>query len=523
MKNFIIIMILFFATYVPLFQIASPQLKKFIGLRFVVCVALATLAGFIMPNVPMFYAALVALFITTVRNRLDALCRYILLIALIPSIRLPINIQGHFLGYTDSAAVIGITAYLYAIFSKKNTDQKSIKSLTNEDYLVFTIFLIMAIGTAGLNQAFDSARAIISHLMLTVLPYLLFRSALTNKLEYRTLIACFGFASVFLAVFAIYEARFHWSIFEGIQSHLGIIAISKNILVRGGLLRASATMQGPLALACFMTFGILALACSRDFFTNSVGYYGSLAVALLGLLASQSRGSIIALIASTIVLSFALRKRILGTVILGSTVALALTLKLLSQIYPPLASFISGGAPTAHGQYYDYRNLLLERGLQEVARHPFIGVRLTDVYAALADIKQGEHIVDLVNIYLVILLISGFVGLLPFLALTLRSGVRATVRFKKINDHSLLLARGFCLSAFTVVLIQFSFVSYIDRIPMNFVLILCGIRLLVFERQSMHRTATRVPVRGPPSLPTDALAMADDGIAYPTRLGHDAL
>jgi hypothetical protein len=484
MKSFIILMILFFITYLPLFYVSGDQLKKYIGQNFVVCVVLGTLIGIYSPNIPIYFIAIVVLFLSTVSTRVDAGCRYILLAAFIPEILWQIGAAGHYFGTIDSAGALAMTAYVMARVADKDPSGSAGRGWRAEDFLVLTLFLIFTVGGVGFVKFDDSLRAWIQEFLLIVMPYALFRTTLKSTDDYRAAIACFGVASLFLAIFAIYEARMSADIFDVITKHLTGYYI-RTVDIRGGLMRASATMGGPLALACFMTVGILALACSRDFFRNAAGYYTCLVVATLGLLATQSRGSLIAVLVSAVVLSLALRKW--GIAAAAAVVAGAAwpTLQVLANVSPAVASFMNGGAAVHQGKYYDYRNLLLERGLEVAANHPLTGMRLTQVLDALADITQGEGIVDLVNVYLVILLISGIVGLLPFLTLTLTTGARGTFGFKRIQDQALLRARGFSLAAFTAVLFQLSFVSFIDRMPMVFVLTLCGIRLLVQQRQSL--------------------------------------
>lgn len=513
MKNCIIVLILFFIAYVPLVRVISPQLKIYFGTNFVVSVCLATLVGFVAPSIQIFYTALVVIFVSTVRSRQDVVCRYILLAAFLPPVMWNMSIQGHLIGIVDTSGILGLSALFCLNFFGKNSNNLPKSGLVAEDILIIVLFFIVSLASSGFADLDIAARSVTQKLMLLVVPYLLLRYSLINLSQYRIVVACFGISAVFLSVFAIYEARHGWSIFQSMESHMGVDLMTKNILVRGGLLRASATMAGPLGLACYLTVGFFALACSRDFFRTQLAYRACLGVTLVGLLASQSRGSLIALFASMIVLSMAFRKWGMAAVAaaLGGTVAVLLPF--LQMMSPAVAGFMNAGGEKFQGKYFDYRGALLDHGLQEAALHPIFGERMDKVMVALADIVQGQHIIDLVNIYLVILLVSGIVGLSLFLGLAVASGMRAANGFKAIRDPSILRARAFCLAAFVVVLIQFSFVSFMDRIPMNLALIVCGIRLLVMERQSMRRPASRAPVAEILSAPAGLTAYANDAMA----------
>jgi O-antigen ligase len=62
----------------------------------------------------------------------------------------------------------------------------------------------------------------------------------------------------------------------------------------------------------------------------------------------------------------------------------------------------------------DYRETLLERGLEEAHKSPLVGVDLETLTYRLRDMRQGEGIIDFVNSYLYILLVTGLVGLAAF-------------------------------------------------------------------------------------------------------------
>ncbi len=501
MRSFILIMFLFFLVYVPLYQIASNQLRKLLSPRFVVCVILVTLAGIYAPDIQMYLGAIFVIFLATTQGRVDAACRYIMLAAIVPQVLWRIGASGHYLGVMDSAGALGLSAYVVGKFETARRSSSAARRWTAEDFLVLVTYLIMAIGTAGFVKFEDTLRTFIGETLLVAVPYILFRSTLKNLADYRAAIACFGVAALFMAVFAVYESRFGADVFDIITKHITGNYV-RNLDMRGGMVRASATMNGPLELACFETVGLFALASSRSFFRNAIGYYGSLGVIALGLFAAQSRGSLVALFASAVVLALALRKWAVGAAAAAVAVSAWPVLQILAGASPAVASFINGGADMHQGPHTDYRSLLLQRGLQEAAKHPFVGLPLPQVINSLADITQGEGIVDLVNVYLEILLISGIVGLLPFVVLTVTSGARGAGGFGRVTDPALLRARAFTLAAFTTVLIQLGFVSFIDRIPMLFVMNLFGIRLLVLERKTMSKAAGSSGA-GVPSVPIE--------------------
>jgi len=133
--------------------------------------------------------------------------------------------------------------------------------------------------------------------------------------------------------------------------------------------------------------------------------------------------------------------------------------------------------------YSDYRSLLLERGLQEGAKHRWIGTSLDSVLDRLTDITQGQHIIDLVNTYLTFYLVSGLLGLVSFVGLMLLV-FRKLMRRHDVNlvGQTLRIDRAFTLALLSAVTIELAFMSLIDRLPVIFMFVLAAARLIGIER-----------------------------------------
>jgi len=510
MRNLLIILILFGIGWSILYAFSGNRLRERIGTRFVLSFIAVTAAGFYSPGLPIFFIVMFAVFIASARGRGAALSQYILLSGLVVQVPYGLAIAGHYLGFIGPLTVLALGAYLIARFS--GPPPAYLRVGTKEDALVFVTFLIMAIGGYGFPDLFTSLRAISGQIFLIVVPYLVIRYAVRSGLDYRDLIACFGASAFLLSVFALYEHHYGWSIFEAINYHLGSAETSKNMLKRAGALRAPATMSGPLALACYLTVGIIALACSRSYFKSRLGFYAIISITLLGLLAAQSRGSLPALAAAVVMLFIARRRYGAAIGICAAGVAAGLALFAIADVSPTVAAFLNVDQPKQFGAYYDYRQVLFNRGVEEALKHPILGMRLQPALDALSDIQQGQHIVDLVNIYLVIFLISGFLGLISFVVLLTLSLFGAVARFKGVNDLEVLQIRAFSIAAMVALLIQFSFMSFIDRIPMNFVMVLAGIRLAKIERSRLaarkgQPSNDAVQTSGQPATSGDLLAV----------------
>ncbi|HUD31037.1 MAG TPA: O-antigen ligase domain-containing protein, partial [Novosphingobium sp.] len=64
----------------------------------------------------------------------------------------------------------------------------------------------------------------------------------------------------------------------------------------------------------------------------------------------------------------------------------------------------------------DYRRELLDRGSEEFWKNPLIGYSSAELEYRLNDMRQGEGIIDYVNVYLWFALVSGVLGAAVFVA-----------------------------------------------------------------------------------------------------------
>jgi O-antigen ligase len=80
-----------------------------------------------------------------------------------------------------------------------------------------------------------------------------------------------------------------------------------------------------------------------------------------------------------------------------------------------------------------YRQRLAERGWQIVMQHPFFGDQFP--FPEMADLRQGEGIIDMVNTYLGVALNYGLIGLFCFLSFILLAIIKVYAR-TRVLAHS---------------------------------------------------------------------------------------
>lgn len=505
MKIYIILMILFGIGYAGVYTLATAELRRLIGPRFVIWYALIILAGFFVPSGQIFLLVSVIVTLATVQGRVDAVCRYVFAIMLLPNVLWRASIGSAYLCDLDVQNVLGLTLLVMCMVSRSKLPARRV--FTVEDMFMVALIAIFWVAKTRFPSVSLFARDGVQTSLSLLLPYLLFRRNIRSLPEYRLLLGSFVAAAAFLAVFAIYEAKFGWALFGTIERRLfpGEM-VSKSILQRGGAMRASATMSGPLMLAFTFLLSIIAVFAVRPLVRTQALWTGLLGLLFLGLLTTQSRGNLACLGVGFVVYCLARRKYALAGLAMLGAGAGALIIVVGAKVSPTLANFINPSQPTADG-HYDYRGLLLQRGMEEGMKFPWTGTSLNYVYERLADITQGQHIVDLVNTYLTIFLMSGLFGFVPFVAIILAIFYKQIIGYLRVRDTGLLTVRAAVITMFVLLLIELSFMSFFDRMPALMMLILVGSRMIEFERRAMMRSkspapaprsAPRHPYRDPP-------------------------
>lgn len=483
LKNYIFIMALFAVAWVPCYLVAAPSLRRHIGAPFVACYALSVLAGFFLPNSAFFFIFVVFLMAITVRDRLDAICRYVLLVVMLPAPVWPLTVGGSWFMWLETKDALTLALPLICLAHREPADRRPrLHGVTPEDWLALLLFAIMffaersSTGTAIL-------RSLVTQGTTVLIPYLTLRRYARDARDFRVVVACLAVAAVVLSVYAVFEVRTGWSIFDSMTKHLGDSTSAwRNANQRGGRLRSSTTMSLPLMMAFFMVLGVGAIACSRDFLRNRGAYAAALALAMLGVLAPQSRGNLLCLAVAVLLLFVAWRRYGLAFVgLIGATVGGGV-LYVLAHSVAAIGAFFNIDPTRAAGEDYDYRQVLLRRGWQEALQHPFFGESTGRAIANMSDIKQGEGIVDMVNSYLSLLIASGAAGMVPLLCLIAAVTGQALSPVDRSN-RDLVGLRAFCLSAWVAVLLELSFMSLINRVPLFIMFVLVGCRVLALERR----------------------------------------
>ena len=145
--------------------------------------------------------------------------------------------------------------------------------------------------------------------MSLAMPYWILRYGLRDRNELRLVLACLMVPGVMVTMLALYEAHAGWAILDGIEARFaGDSHLVKSATIRGGVLRASATLETAITAGFFLMLGFVAALGSRPFFRFAPVWLGTCVLLLLGLLSTQSRGDLIGLAIAVLIMLLARRK-----------------------------------------------------------------------------------------------------------------------------------------------------------------------------------------------------------------------
>jgi O-antigen ligase len=296
-------------------------------------------------------------------------------------------------------------------------------------------------------------RALLDQFLLVVIPYFAISRTLTTQAEIDNAIRALFLSAIILAAIGIFSTLWRWNYYVHLSEQIFAKSFTE---YRNGFLRIIATTGGTL-LGFVMGFAIVA-----TFVFQAAKEYPKIhAIALLGVFAfvlftTGARGGWLAamLIAGSYFLLSKLNKSgrqlLLISLVAGVVTIMVLVFQdseLLSDEYGTI----------------DYRADLLRTSIQQIAERPLFGSADFLDSPRFAHLRQGEGIIDLVNVYLQLSLHYGLVGLSLYVGanlLVLHSSLAALGRLpfgRDIGAEAAAMRR-------TVVLLTATHVGYLAMI-----------------------------------------------------------
>jgi hypothetical protein len=463
--------------YWALNRYATPELRRQLGWLPYLSIAFLYAVAIVTPRPE--GLLLVAFFIPLIRprSRADVACRYALMMPLMPDITATLLVGGHVIAQMTPFTAFSLGALLAAVTARGDETRPEPTRLRPEHAVVAILWFVFGVASPRFADTSGLVRGMIDQLLLLVVPFVVLGITIRTRETLARAIACLGASAVILALPALYEHHAGWSLFDALTQHIaGTGYMARSASIRGGALRPAMTMGTPIEFGIFLMMGMFALGVSLPFFRRRRAGLAAIGLVAVALLAVQSRGAVVSLGAGLLMVQVARQRWGAVAGILGVGGVVYAMLRLASNSSVRVAAFM--GAGQNFGAYKDYRTLLLARGMEEGAKHRWLGASLDQVTGELADLTQGEHIIDFVNTYLTVYLVAGLLGLgvLVIALLAVISGLFHRTGKDLARDQE--RPRLFCVASLTGILMSVATTSFFGRVPFMLMFVLTAAKLL---------------------------------------------
>ena len=375
---------------------------------------IVTALGFTLPSIWLYALIVIPLLYIQAKKDPNPLALYVVLIYAIPhsSVQIPTIGIGQLFDL-NHPRMLAFSILLPVMFRRHAlagiSDQRG---LTSMDWCVLGLGLLQ-IALAMPYDSFTNSlrRATVYFLDVFAVFYVFARVAPVDKVL-REIVACVAFMAVLLSGIAIFESFRGWLLYIGIGPIWGAIEPFTAYIMRGGLLRAQASLGHSLTFGYYASvgLGLWFYLSTRE----SATFKKSVTLLLLcaGVYVSGSRGAWI-----TSVLAYACYVGLRPNS--GRYLAKALPVLVIgfAAVYAsPLKESVIDKLPIVGKSDQDtveYRQQIAEVSWRLIQQNPFFG----DPFALrnMQELKQGQGIVDIMNGYANVAVFSGGVGFALFI------------------------------------------------------------------------------------------------------------
>jgi len=450
------------------------------------------------------------------KNRSDAASLYAIAVVSLPVLYYHVTIGTHYL-LPFTKYMFAALALMIAYFAKPKSGP------VLHSHMDIPILLLLGLEIAEVRDPDIGLmlRETAPVLFGIALPYFLISRSLNTPEQVRRFVLALALAGFAMALVATVEARTHWLVYKQIEGNLHISSqVNAYQKMRGGVIRSPASFDESTSLGNFLAIAAIAILALRSSFASKGKWFLAMAIMLVGLVAPNSRGAFLGF-GIGIVLFDLYRGKWGGLFVkLAAGGGLYLILLAAANFSKYIAETVGKGADTQGST--DYRIVLLQRGIQEINRHPIFGTTLRKALANLEDVRQGEHIIDLVNGYINYGLVLGYTGMLGLLAMFLIAGSTMLAARKKLSANPVMEEMGafvFSVAGLMMVVAAFTIFGGMNSTPFYEVLAV-GSVLWGLRKTALARTGNDVAGSPVPSLSSVRSMILADREAARLRRAH---
>lgn len=292
------------------------------------------------------------------------------------------------------------------------------------------------------------------------LPYYVVSRSCVSKERIVEAISAFTLAAVVLAPIAVFETAKSWLMYSSIADHWQVESSIK-YLMRDDILRAQATSGQSIILGNFYAVALGLWLYLQAGLTGWRRWLGTAAIAA-GLAAALARGPWVGAVVCLFVFfatgpnAKSSLPKFIGLSVLVAGIALASPARGWIIDHLPFIGTIDEGNVT-------YRQLVIERALLLIRQNPLFGSPYFIEY--MEDLRTGEGIIDLLNVYFAIGMAYGLVTLaafISFLGVAAFRCVRAARTVARTDPDAARLGAALFASLSATMVIMYTVSNYLS-------------------------------------------------------------
>lgn len=463
-------------------QSAKRRLGEIYTSRIFLVIASALLVQVLAPNSWVIYGGLAALMLIFGSKTDHAPGTFLLLHLIVPTFQYQWVMGGIPIIGLNTKIFIGLAAGALVLFKGGRSYRFGPEFWIVLSFVALFDIFSHARGTAATNIA----REMLQTSLNLVIPIIAMASLISRVKDVRIFGAYVIAATISLTTIVAFESASGWNFYRSIYAHVGIPPVWDQLRWRNGLLRASgpmleATSMGfVLAILTLFTWSVRGVTKSKNW------TWVVTAAAFLGVYLTQSRNPIVGVILGMAAWYLFRRSKKANF----SPVLLSVGMVVVAIVGIVNSDGTTRSQKAGPESTLDYRLRLMERGVEEVRKHPILGASKVEVDKKMEDLRQGEGIIDYVNSYLYIALLSGLIGLLIGLYALLRipNDIAQFYKKRRYSDPSGMLT---ALFSATIAFLAMSYFTWIFAGILTTFLLLQSVMVRLRNRPPFPPTTAR--------------------------------
>lgn len=427
-----------------------------------------TLAWFLSGNYWLYVFVMVVGLTIARKKEKQILGLYFLLLFAAPSIQMPLpgfGVMDHFfmLDHYRLLALLLLLPASMRLIRDKNTPRLGQSPV---DWLVLSYLVLTCVLSMQAASATNAIRMVFLQYVDGFLPYYVASRSIKNADDVRGVLTGFLTGALLLSVLAIFEVLRSWKLYSASIFDIGHF-FNQNYKMRGPFLRPAAAVQDSIVIGLCIVVAMGVLLYLQDFVKGKLRPLSLWAVLGVGLLASLSRAPWMAAMALPFLYVLQgekvfsrFTKIFIGFGLLLGVASVLPAGKVIIDLLPVVGESEQGSIEY-RANWFAASEPLIERNFW------FGDVNVMEA-PELEIMRQGEGIIDLVNMFLSIQLHYGVIALMLFIGMFLRSiwlvrhaGKYGGSRSKEMDQ----LARSLISITICIMLIIFT-LSAISVVPL---------------------------------------------------------